>query len=215
MSLASIVVYDCEFLTAPGAPQRFWCGPTDPDPLTVQIGAVRLGLEPPFALSEPVSWLVLPVDRDGKRVALDPLVTRLTGISEGALDAAGVPLAAAMAEFAGFAGEDTLFAWGKDELLSLAASLFVQGVASPLPAVRFRSAVPLVVAAGEPVAVVEGLRSHTICGHFGLPQPGRAHDAAGDAVAVASVLQHLLASGRLDALDVAAAGGGVPARREE
>lgn len=215
MSQASIVVYDCEFLTAPGAPQRFWCGPTDPDPLTVQIGAVRLGLAPPFALSDPVSWLVLPVDRDGRRVALDPLVTRLTGIDEAALDAAGLPLAAALEALAEFAGDDTLFAWGKDELLSLAASLFVQGIVSPLPAARFRSAVPLLVAAGEPVAVVEGLRSHTICAHFGLPQPGRAHDAAGDAQAVASVLQQLLASGRLGALDVAAACAGGAGDGEE
>jgi DNA polymerase III epsilon subunit-like protein len=201
--MRSVVVYDCEFLTAPGAPQRFWCGPDDPDPLTIQIGAVRLGLAAPFEVSKPVGWYVMPLDRDGERVPLDALVTRLTGITEAVLDAEALPLIDALQALADFAAGDMLLAWGKDELLSLAASLFVQGKASPLPAGRFRSAVPLLRAAGEAKETVEALRSHTICAHFGLAQPGAAHDARGDALAVAHALQHLLVSGRLKALDVA------------
>jgi DNA polymerase III epsilon subunit-like protein len=203
LTLSSIVVYDCEFLTAPGAPQRFWCGPTDPDPLTIQIGAVRLSLESPFAISDPTGWYVTPVDRDGARVPLHPLVTKLTGITEDRLDAEGMTLGDALQALDAFSDGAPLLAWGKDELLSLAASLFVQGLASPIPARRFRNAVPLVVQAGEPVESVERLRSHTICAHFGLPDAGPAHDARGDAACVAAVLQHLLASGRLAALDVA------------
>ena len=203
LSLASVVVYDCEFLTAPGAPQRFWCGPTDPDPLTIQIGALRLSLAPPFALSEPLGWYVTPLDRDGARIPLHPLVTQLTGITEGRLDREGMPLAGALSALDAFAEGAPLLAWGKDELLSLAASLFVEGLSSPIPASRFRSAVPLVVQAGEPVETVERLRSHTICAHFGLPEAGPAHDARGDAASVARALQHLLASGRLAALDIA------------
>jgi DNA polymerase III epsilon subunit-like protein len=198
-----VVVYDCEFLTAPGAPQRFWCGPGDPDPLTIQIGAVRLELAAPFAVSEPEAWYVVPRDRDGVRVALDPLVTRLTGITEDRLDAEGLDLPQALGQLDAFSAGAPLLAWGKDELLSLAAHLFVAGAASPIPARRFRSAVPLLVRAGEPAGVVEGLRSHTICAHFGLPPAGRAHDARGDAASVAAVLRHLLAKGRLTALDVA------------
>ena len=201
--MRSVVVYDCEFLTAPGAPQRFWCGPLDPDPLCIQIGAVRLALAPPFDLSDPIGWHVMPRDRDGRRVPLDPLVTRLTGIGEKTLDTEAVPLGEALAGLADFAEGDFLLAWGKDELLCLAASLFVAGLASPLPAARFRSAVPLLMAAGEPQASVEALRSHTICAHFGLARPGAAHDARGDALSVATVLQHLLATGRLAPLDVA------------
>ena len=68
---------------------------------------------------------------------------------------------------------------------------------SPIPAGRFRSAVPLLVAAGEPRETVEALRSHTICAHFGLPEAGRGHDACGDALSVATVLRHLLTQGRL------------------
>lgn len=201
--LTSVVIYDCEFLTAPGAPQRFWCGPTDPDPLTIQIGAVRLSLDPPFTLSTPVGWYVLPLDRDGARVSLHPLVTKLTGITEDMLMSEGVALCTALAALDDFAEGAPLLAWGKDELLSLAATLFVRDEASPVPAARFRSAVPLVVQAGEPQEVVETLRSNTICKHFDLTDPGPAHDARGDANSVAIALQHLLASGRLTALDVA------------
>ena len=203
--MRAVVVYDCEFLTAPGAPQRFWCGPDDPDPLTIQIGAVRVSLEAPFDVTGPVGWFVLPVNRDGQRVPLDPLVTRLTGITEAVLDTEGVALVDALQALKDFAAGDPLLAWGKDELLSFAPALFVQGATSPIPARQFRSAVPLLVAAGEPPETVATLRSHTICAHFGLPQAGTAHDARGDAMSVAAVLQHLLASGRLSAVDVAKA----------
>ncbi|MFK7762253.1 MAG: exonuclease [Roseobacter sp.] len=201
--MQSVVVYDCEFLTAPGAPQRFWCGPSDPDPLTIQIGAVRLPLEVPFEVSAPVGWYVLPMDRDGQRVTLHPLVTKLTGIAEEHLDAEGLLLTDALCALDRFSEGAPLLAWGKDELLSLAASLFVQNAVAPIPAHRFRNAVPLVVTAGEPVEAVETLRSNTICAHFGLPDAGQAHDARGDALSVAHALRHLLVSNRLSALDVA------------
>ncbi|MEM8578006.1 MAG: exonuclease [Pseudomonadota bacterium] len=198
-----IVVYDAEFLTAPGAPQRFWCGPSDPDPLTIQIGAAALDLNN-LTISPAENWYVRPVDRDGHTVAVDPLVTRLTGISDAELAQHGVPLPEALGGLRDFAGGVPILAWGKDELLTFAASLFVQDILSPIPAAQFRTAVPLLVAAGEPEEVVQTLRSHTICAHFDLPQPGPAHDARGDAMAVAHVLRHLLQTHRLDVADIQA-----------
>lgn len=208
--MQSVVVYDCEFLTAPGSPQRFWCGPRDPDPLTIQIGAARLDLAPPFAVSEPVGWYVTPVDRDGVQVPLHPLVTELTGIREEDIATEGLDLIEALRQLDAFAQGAPLLAWGKDELLSLAAHLFVMDRPSPIPAQRFRNAVSLLVAAGEPVETVEQLRSHTICAHFGLPQERRAHDGRDDALSVARVLQHLLATDRLTAKDVSDLCAGAP-----
>ena len=200
--MTHVVVYDCEFLTAPGAPMRFWCGPRDPDPLCVQIGAVRLSLEAPFDVSQAQGWYVAPLDRDGRFVPVDPLLTRLTGIDDALLATEAVPLTEAMAALDAFAEDGLLLSWGTDDVLTLSTSLFVQGLMSPIPAWRFRSAVPLLVTAGEPEETVLKLRSSTIWGHFGLEAPGNDHDARADATGVARVLSHLLAAGRLTAKDI-------------
>lgn len=209
--MRSVVVYDCEFLTAPGAPMRFWCGPRDPDPLCVQIGAVILSLVPPFEISGPVGWHVQPVDRDGAVVPVDPLLARLTGITDAILRDDGLPLAEALDALDGYAEGGMLISWGKDDLLTLAASLFVQGVASPIAAHRFRNATPLLLAAGETAETIHGLRSNTICAHYGIDAPGPAHDARSDAQSVALALRHLLETGRIAPSDVA---GLAPARND-
>ncbi|MEX0280861.1 MAG: exonuclease, partial [Arenibacterium sp.] len=85
---------------------------------------------------------------------------------------------------------------------TLAATLFVQDMPSPIPARQFRNATPLLVAAGETLETVHKLRSNTICVHFGLAPPGQAHDARADAASVATVLSHLLATGRLSVNDI-------------
>lgn len=195
--MSFVVLYDCEFLTAPGAPMRFWCGPQDPDPLCIQIGAVRLSLETDFEISDPVGWFVTPLDRDGRVVSVDPLVTRLCGINDELLRDEGVALSVAMAALADFAQGSLLLGWGKDELLTFAASLFVQGLCSPIPAAQFRNAPPLLLSAGEDIETVHKLRSNTICDHYGLDAPGPAHDARADAAGVATALQHLLRTGKL------------------
>lgn len=197
----SVTLYDCEFLTAPGAPMRFWCGPHDPDPLCVQIGAVRLSLSPPFAVSEPVGWYVIPLDRDGRVAPVDPLLTRLTQIDDQVLAQEGLPLMQALKAFDAFSKGDMLLSWGTDDVLTFSTSLFVQGVLSPIPAPRFRNAVPLLLAAGEDEETVLKLRSNTLCAHYGLEPPGTAHDARTDAASVAIVLSHLLADNRLNVAD--------------
>lgn len=199
--MAFVVFYDCEFLTADGSPQRFWCGPEDPDPLCVQIGAVKLDLDAPFAISDPVGWYITPQDRDGCVVPVHPLLTRLTGIDDVLLSAEGVPLNQAMAALADYADGALLLSWGKDELLTLAASLFVQGLPSPIPASQFRNAPKLLLTAGEEIETIHRLRSNTICDYFGLDAPGPAHDARADAAGVATALQHLLRKERLSPED--------------
>ena len=194
--MVSVVVFDCEHLTNETSPSRFWCGPDDPDPLLVQIGAVRLSLEPPFGLGESFDCIVAPVGRDGP-VAPSPFFTRLTGIDADRITREGRPLDRALKDFAEFAGGDAIWSWGKDEITSIAPACFVAGIVSPLPAARFGNAAALLVKAGVPLATVHGLRSHTISAQFGLPPEPRAHDGLADARAVARVLGHLMAEGRL------------------
>ena len=194
----SAVIYDCEFLTAPGAPMRFWCGPKDPDPVIAQIGAVRLSLSGDFELEETLSCLVTPRGRDGATLPLDPLFTRLTGITEEAIAAEGQELGAALSALGDFAGDDRLWSWGKDEFNMVAISCYVAGIAPPLPVTRFGNACDLTLAAGLPLDEIHGLRSNTLAGHFGLKVPElRGHDALDDARSVAFALQHLLRDGRL------------------
>jgi len=196
--MTHVLLYDCEFLTAPGAPMRFWNGPRDPDPLIAQIGAVKLGLEGDCPILDQVRLHVLPRGRDGARVALDPLFIRLTGITEARLDAEGLPLAEALARLDAFSEGSTLWSWGKDELNLMGVSCWIEGIAPPLPPSRFRNACDLLLAAGETLETVQGLRSNTLPAHFGIEHaPVQAHDGLGDALAVAYTLQHLLRTGRL------------------
>lgn len=190
------VVFDCEHLAEEGSPSRYWCGPDDPDPLLVQIGAVRLSLEPPFAIGESFDCIVRPVGRDGP-VAITGFFARLTGLDAARVAAEGRPLDDALGRFAAFAGDAPLWSWGKDEITSIAPACFVSGIVSPLPAARFGNSAALLLRAGVPLAEVHGLRSHTLPSRFGLPPEPRAHDGVADARGVARVLAHLLGKGLL------------------
>ncbi|SPJ23641.1 exonuclease [Palleronia abyssalis] len=192
------IIFDCEFLTAPGAPQRFWCGPRDPDPVIAQIGLVKLGLEGDFAMGETLRTHVVPRNRNGDRQPLDPLFIRLTGITEADIDA-GLQLADALEQVRAFADGARLWSWGKDEFNAVAISCYVEGIAPPLPIKMFANACDLLLSAGMPYEDLIKTRSNTLAGYYGLDQSQfQGHDALGDALSVASVLQHLLRDGALD-----------------
>jgi hypothetical protein len=196
----SAVIWDAEFLTAPGAPQRFWCGPDDPDPVLVQIGAVRLGLTADFAIGESLSCVVVPRDRKGDRYPIPEFFAGLTGISARRVADEGVELAEGLARLKAFAAGAPIWAWGTDELNAIAVSCYLAGLAPPIPATRFGNATRLLAAAGVPRDEIHQLRSDRLAAHFGLSHPGaRAHDACSDAMSTALALQHLLREGRLRA----------------
>jgi DNA polymerase III epsilon subunit-like protein len=200
------VILDCEFLTADGALQRFWCGPFDPDPTVVQIGAVRLGLGAGFPILDRFEALVQPVDRHGAQVVPDPVFSRLTGITPDRIAAEGRSLGSALTAFSEYARDAMIWSWGKDELNLMAISPWIAGIAAPLPARRFGNACSLLLKAGVPYARVQSLRSHTLCAQFDLAAPeGAAHDARHDALSVARVLQYLLQAGLLLPADLASA----------
>lgn len=198
------IIFDCEFLTAEGAPSRFWCGPKDPDPVIAQIGAVRLSLDGDFGLNDTFRRYVRPMRRDGATQPLDPLFSRLTGISQVQVDAEGLPLAEALAAFDSFAGGGRFWSWGKDEFNMIAISCYVEGLAPPIPIQRFGNATELLLKAGMPYKDVIRTRSNTLAAYFGIDDSDlRGHDALDDALSVARVLQHLLRDGRLQAADLA------------
>ena len=196
--MQTAIVFDCEFLVAEGAPGRFWCGPRDPDPVIAQIGAVRLGLGGDFPVLDTLRLHVAPVDRQGRPCPLDPLFTRLTGISEDTLARDGLPLADALEKVDRFSQGARFWSWGKDEFNMVAISCYVAGIAPPIPATRFANACALLLAGGMPYEELIRTRSNQLAERFGLAAEDlSAHDALDDAMSVARVLQHLLREGRL------------------
>jgi hypothetical protein len=197
------IILDCEFLSAEGAPRRFWNGPFDPDPTVVQIGAWRLALDGDFALTASFSQLIRPVDRHGQPVTLDPVFAGLTGLTDARLADEGADLATALDAFTRFADGAMIWSWGKDEVQLMAISPWIAGIPAPLPPHRFGNACTLLLKAGVSYDVVQTLRSHTLCAHFGLTPPaGMAHDATHDAQGLGLALRHLLQTGLLDPDDL-------------
>ena len=202
--MKTAIVWDVEFLTDAGSPQRFWCGPNDPDPVLVQIGAVRLGLEGDFPILDRFEQVVIPRDRAGDVWNLSELFVRLTGISQVRIANEGVELGEALDALKDFAAGDMIWAWGNDEIFAVGISCYLASIPAPIPATQFGNAVRLLVKAGVPVDEVQSLRSNTLCAHFGISDDGaQAHDALGDALSVTFAVQHFLNQGRLHAEDFA------------
>ena len=201
----SAIVYDCEFLAVEGSPRRFWCAPHDPDPVIVQIGAVRLPLDGDPDLSETFRAHILPKGREGESLTLSPFFEDLTGITNKTLEAEGAPLAEALRELDDFSRGAPLWSWGKDEFNMIAISCYVQGLTPPLPIKRFGNACSLFLRAGVPQRDVDRMRSNTVADDLGIEHPPlQAHDALDDALSVAYALQQFLRDGRLSVSDFVA-----------
>lgn len=176
-----IVVADLEYTSWEGALERGWSGPGEHREL-VQIGAVRLDAGAGFAESEAFEMLVRPAINPH----LSDYFTALTGIDNAALAARGVALAAALAEFAHFAGDAGIYSNGPDSDV-IAESCRLADTANILPAVRWRDV-------GDALGMFFGgghVSSYRIPELLGLPPvAGRAHDALSDARAIAAGLRH-------------------------
>ena len=198
------LIFDCEFLTAPGAPSRFWCGPDDPDPVVAQIGVVKLALTGDFPFLDTLRLHVVPRGRNGARLAISPLFVQLTGVTEQAIDRDGKDLGEALGLVAAFAGGARLWSWGKDEFYMVALSCYVQGLIPPIPVTQFGNACALMLGAGMPLEEIHETRSNTLAAHLGIEHPPlRGHDALDDAQTVAYAVQAMLRQGRLKPADLA------------
>jgi hypothetical protein len=98
----------------------------------------------------------------------------------------------------GFAGDAKLWSWGKDELNMMAISCYIAGIEPCLPAHRFGNACRLLLASGMPYEHLLKTRSNALADYFRLEHPPlKGHDALDDALSIAYVIQHLLASDKL------------------
>ena len=192
------LILDCEFLTAEGSPSRFWCGPYDPDPVVAQIGLVKLGLDDGFPILGTRRIYVIPRDRSGNRISLDPFFMKLTGITEEDISAEGVSLTQALESTKTFAEGAKIWSWGKDEFNLIAISCYVEGIAPPIPVSQFGNACDLLLKAGMPYEDLKKTRSNNLASYYKIEHPAlHGHDALDDALSVAYVVQHLLKTGDL------------------
>ncbi|SMY05942.1 3'-5' exonuclease [Flavimaricola marinus] len=198
--MRTAILYDSEFLSVDGAMRRFWCGPFDPEPTVVQIGAVRLGLDGDFPLLETFQAYVSPKDREGKPVPIDPFLSELTGITQAQVDAEGQPLVEALTALDAFSQGAPFWSWGRDDHFMVAISCFVEGIPPVIPATRFGNATRLFLQAGMPYEAIQKTSSSGLAAYFGLNTDGlSAHDALSDARSMALAVQHLLRRGDLPA----------------
>lgn len=195
-------IFDCEYLTATGAMRRYWAGPTDPDPLVAQIGAVNLSLDGDYKLLGSLKLYIQPKDRFGRNPGLDPFFTGLTGIDQAEMDKNAMPLAEALEQFEAFSEGGSIWSWGKDELNLFGITCFVAGIMPPMPANRFGNAKSLMVQAGMAPDDIAATTSGQLAQRFDIPhEDQRHHDALDDARSIALTLQHLLQKGRLKTAD--------------
>lgn len=198
------LIFDCELLTAAGSPSRFWCGPYDPDPVVAQISVAKIGLEGDFPLLDALRVYVIPRDRHGAQVILDPFFTKLTGIAEIDIDQEGLPLNEALERVQDFASGARLWSWEKDEFNMIAISCYVEGLAPPIPATQFGNACTLLLKAGMPYEDIKKTRSNWLADYFKIEHPPlQGHDALDDALSVAYVVQSLLQQEKLRPSDMA------------
>lgn len=198
--MKTAIIFDCEFLCIEGSQRRFWCAAIDPDPVIAQVGAVKLGLEGDYPILETYKAYVRPMDRHGKRYALDPYFTNLTGITERNIEAEGIALKDALSGIESFSDGARFWSWGKDELNMVAISCYVERIQAPIPADRFDNAVKLLIAAGMPIEDLAKTPSNKLADYYRVEHPPlQGHDALDDALSVSYTLQYLLKSGKLAA----------------
>ncbi|MBY5735490.1 exonuclease [Rhizobium leguminosarum] len=138
------------------------------------------------------------MDRFGNRYALDPFFTKLTGITEEAIEREGVTLQVALSGINSFSGGARFWSWGKDELNMVAVSCYIAGVDPPIAARHFDNAVKLLLAAGMPAEDLAKTPSNKLADYYSVEHPLlHGHDALDDALSVSYTLQHLLRAGKL------------------
>ena len=176
-----------EYTSWHGAQERGWSRPNEHREI-VQIGAVRLDAGDCFAERAAFEALVRPTLNS----ELSDYFVQLTGIDNAALAARGVALAAALDDFARFAGSAIILSNGADVEV-VAESCGLADVANPLPQAQWADIGPALQA----LLGRAELGSAEIPAALGLPASGPAHDALADARAIAAGLRHLRGQGKI------------------
>lgn len=196
------IIFDTEYLSIEGSMQRFWTGTGDPDPIVVQIGAVKVDLDDGCAVLASRKINIRPVGRKGEPLHISEYLERLTGITDAELARSGVTLARALRELDALSDGGSLWSWGKDEIFMIGVSCLINGIAPLIEARRFGNCKDLMVSAGMSAARIAETTSGQLAGVFGLGAGGRRqHDALDDAMSLTVTIRHLFTTGALSRQD--------------
>jgi len=179
-SAGTFVVFDMEWTSWEGAMERNWSGLNEHREL-IQIGAVRIDANSLREIDS-FSCLLKPV----KNPILSDYISRLTGISNEEVRSKGLDFASGLDLFARFVGSDMSFCNGGDgEVLK---ENFLLNNLLPMPFIEScRSIRPWL---SSVIGLAPGsLMSCKLPSLLGLPDTFDAHDALGDARAIASAMR--------------------------
>ena len=183
----SIVVFDTEYTSWPGAEARGWSHPQEHREI-VQIGAVRLDSQ--FAITATLDSIVRPTINS----LLSEFFVDLTGITQERVDRDGCSFAEALAEFERFVTDSSLVAYsnGPDDRI-LEENMELYKLHSRLPSVEFINIQPwFKTAIGWKGP---NIRSCDVLARVGSSERFPSHDAVGDATSVAVAIRHLKSEG--------------------
>jgi inhibitor of KinA sporulation pathway (predicted exonuclease) len=178
------VLYDTEYTAWPDSLPNHWLAPGEFREI-VQIGAVKVA-----AGLATVSEFEILVRPRFNPVLSDYFVT-LTGITNEAVTKRGVNLRAAYDRFVEFVGDDTMAAFGRDDLV-LGGNLRLCGIADAPPLPPHRDIVPWLQENGIATAGIHACDVAKVCG---AAFNGREHDALDDARSLAAGIRALVARG--------------------
>lgn len=178
---------------------RLWSGANDPDPVVVQIGAAIVDLNRNAEIIDEIDIYVEPLDRNGLSQPLDSYFTDLTGIDSDDIERRAVSLNVALTQLDQFSRGSNLWSWGKDELLAIAVSCFVQRVENSFEPTRFKNLKQVFLCAGCPENEINATSSGRLAGYIGVKTEGLVqHNALDDVRSLAYSLQKILHSGAVN-----------------
>ena len=183
-----MVVFDLEWTAWEGSLARNWSGPGEYREV-IQIGAVRLDAAG-FDLLAVLDRLVLPV----RNPVLSDYIMKLSGLTNERMQAEGVSLETALAEFEAFAGGRPLWCNGGDAAV-LRDNCALQALPCPVTTGSIGNLRPMLArATGLPSSRLVSCELPVLLGI--VPAPDR-HTGIGDAIAIARALAVLRKRGTL------------------
>ena len=179
------VMFDTEFTAWEGSMANRWLEPGEFREL-VQIGAVKIDA---VSLATVAEFEILIRPRFNP--VLSDYFVKLTGITNEALKRCGADYREAYDRFIEFVGDDTMAAFGRDDLVLL-ENLQLYGITDAPPLPRHRNIVEWLRAQGIRTS---GLHACDVAEACGASFKGRKHDALDDARSLAMGVRALVARG--------------------